>query len=176
MKKTRLLIALLVMLVTASGNAQDSYRQAVKDYLTAMGQFEKSKSIIPTLSKLYVGDDQVDVDQLTKRYIEERFEDDITDSFRNMLMQRSMSEAEIKEVTSLFSRPEGKTYLVHQQEWMADFVSNFVMSMMSMYGDPEEDVVIDDDKAPEKLFQTVTPNADRRAVILTAQIIYKVKI
>jgi hypothetical protein len=31
MKKPRLLIALLVMLVAASGYAQDSYRQAVKD-------------------------------------------------------------------------------------------------------------------------------------------------
>ena len=43
MKKTRFLIALLVMLVAANGYAQDSYRQAVKDYLTAIGQFEKDQ-------------------------------------------------------------------------------------------------------------------------------------
>lgn len=160
MKKTRLLIALLVMLVAASGYAQDSYRQAVKDYLTVTDQFEKSKSLIPTISKLFVGDDQVDVDQLTKRYLDERFEDDVTESFMNMLAMRNMSEAEIKEVTSLFDTPEGKNYLVHLKEWMADFLSNFVMSMMSLYGDMDEDVVIDDDKAPEMVLQAVTPNAD----------------
>ena len=32
MKKTRSIIALLVMLVAASGYAQDSYREAVKEY------------------------------------------------------------------------------------------------------------------------------------------------
>ena len=160
MKKTRLLIALLVMLVAASGYAQDSYRQAVKDYLTVVDQFEKSKSIIPMMSKLFVGDDQVDVDQLTKRYLDERFEDDITESFMNVLMERNMSEAEIKEVTSMFSMPEGKNYLVHQQEWMTDFLTNLMMSMMSMYGDLDDDEVIDDDKAPEMVLHDITPNAD----------------
>ena len=38
MNKTRLLIALLVMLVAASGYAQDSYRQAVKDYMAVNSQ------------------------------------------------------------------------------------------------------------------------------------------
>ena len=33
---------MLVMLIAASGYAQDSYRQAAKDYLTAVGQFEKT--------------------------------------------------------------------------------------------------------------------------------------
>ena len=36
MKKTRLFVALLVMLVAASGYAQDSYRQSVKDYMTTV--------------------------------------------------------------------------------------------------------------------------------------------
>ena len=39
MKKPRLLIAMVVMLIAASGYAQDSYRQTAKDYLTAVGQF-----------------------------------------------------------------------------------------------------------------------------------------
>ncbi len=78
MKKTRLLfIALLVMLVTASGYAQDSYRQAVKDYLTASEQLEKGKSMIQTLSMLFEKSDQVDIDQLTKRFIDERYEDTV---------------------------------------------------------------------------------------------------
>ena len=43
MKKTGLLVAMLVMMVSASSYAQDSYRQVVKDYLTAVSQFDKDK-------------------------------------------------------------------------------------------------------------------------------------
>ena len=71
MKKTRLLIALLMMLVAASGYAQDSYCQSVKDYLKATDQLEKTKSTILTMSMLYEGDGQVDVNQLTNRYLDE---------------------------------------------------------------------------------------------------------
>ena len=44
MKKTRLLFALLVMLVAASGYAQDTYREAVKQYLNVDEKFERSKA------------------------------------------------------------------------------------------------------------------------------------
>ena len=53
MKKTRLLVALLVMLVAASAYAQDSYRQAVKDYLAATDQFEKTKSLMSDMRLLF---------------------------------------------------------------------------------------------------------------------------
>ena len=81
MKKTRLLITLLVMLVAVSSYAQDSYRQAVKEYLTATGQLENSKSLISSMSMLYEKDGQVDIDQLTKRYLDEQYEDDMVDWF-----------------------------------------------------------------------------------------------
>ena len=54
MKKARLLIALLVMLFAASGFAQDSYREAIEDYLLQSGQFEKAKSVISDMSLLFV--------------------------------------------------------------------------------------------------------------------------
>ena len=81
MKKTRLLIALLVMLVAVSGYAQDSYRQAVKDYMTAIGQFEKEKAYISTVSMMFDRDGNVDIDQLTQRYLDERYEDDMIDFY-----------------------------------------------------------------------------------------------
>ena len=138
MKKSRLLLALLVLLVGASGYAQDSYRLAVKDYLIASDQFEKTKSIIPTISKLFVGDGTVDVGQLTQRYLDERFEDDITESFTNMMMLHNMTEADIKEVASLLVTPEGKAYQVHQQEWMTDFLTNYMVSFMSLFEEVED--------------------------------------
>ena len=64
---------MLLMLVAASGHAQDSYRQAVKDYLTANDQFEKTKSIISSMGMLFDGKGQVDIDQLTQRYLDEHF-------------------------------------------------------------------------------------------------------
>ena len=59
MKKTRFLIALLMVLVAASGYAQDSYREAVKDYLTAIGQFEKTKSLLADMKTLFKKSNQV---------------------------------------------------------------------------------------------------------------------
>lgn len=148
MKKTRLHIALLVMLVATSGYAQDSYRETVKDYLTATDQFEKSKSLIPTMSMLFEGNDQVDIEQLTKRYLEERYEDDMITWFMEVATVRDMTEADLKEVASLFSLPEGKTFEEHQQEWMGEFLANLMMPFM-MIGEDEnasQDMGVDEDK------------------------------
>ena len=98
MKKTRLLFAMLLMLVAASGHAQDSYRQAVKDYLTANDQFEKTKSIISSMGMLFDGKGQVDIDQLTQRYLDEQYEKDMLDCFVLQMTEKGVSEADLKEV------------------------------------------------------------------------------
>ena len=63
---------MLLMLVAASGHAQDSYRQAVKDYLIANDQYEKAKSVISSLGMLFDSKGQVDIGQLTQRYLDEQ--------------------------------------------------------------------------------------------------------
>ena len=72
MKKSRLLIAMLVMLITASGYAQDSYREAVKQFLNVDVMFERSKAIIPFFKTMFVNDGKVNLDQLNERYLTEQ--------------------------------------------------------------------------------------------------------
>lgn len=55
MKKIRLLTTLLVMLLAASAYSQDSYRQAVKDFMAATDQVEHAKSLISTISIVMIG-------------------------------------------------------------------------------------------------------------------------
>lgn len=146
MKKTKLLFALMVLLVAASGYAQDSYREAVKDYLTVTGQYEKSRSLIPTMSILFEGNAQVDVGQLTNRYLEERFENDMIDWFVDVAKVRDMTEADLKEVGSLLSSPEGKTFEAHQQEWIAELLAEFFDNMRMPFMKSAEEMEFDEDK------------------------------
>ena len=149
MKKTRLLIALLVMLVAASGYAQESYRQAVKDYLTATDQFEKTKSLISTVGVLFDKKGQVDIDQLTQRYIDEQYEGDMIDWFMQTATIRDLTEADLKELSVLLSTPEYKTFETHQQQWMSDFLAELMMPIMLLIED--EDPVADIDVDGEEI-------------------------
>lgn len=123
MKKARFLIALLVMLVAASGSAQDSYRQAVKDYLTAVNQFEREKTYISTMSMMFERDGKVDIDQLTQRYLDEQYEKDMIDFYVTSWKEQGMTEADLSELLSLFTSPEYKTFTAHSQNWMKEYAS-----------------------------------------------------
>ena len=166
MKKTRCLIALLVMLLAASGYAQDSYREAVKDYLTAIGQFEKTKSLLADMKTLFKKSNQLDINQLTQRYLDERFEDDMLDSYVSTMTEIGMSEADLREVTSLVSMPEGKTFADHEQEWMAEFLAEFMMPFMMLEEDeaaaeaPAEDKDWSSGGLADLLGKPVQPRAD----------------
>ena len=100
MKKARLLIALMALLVAASGYAQDSYREAVKEYMTALDQFEKSKLSVSKMSVFFERGGQVDIDQLTNRYFDEQYEDDLLNYHVSALKMSGMTEADLKEVAA----------------------------------------------------------------------------
>ena len=110
MKKIRLLTTLLVMLLAASAYSQDSYRQAVKDFMAATDQVEHAKSLISTISIVYDRSGDVDIDQLTKRYIDEYLEDALLDVTVPLWKAKGITEAEMREMTSLYSSPEYKAY------------------------------------------------------------------
>ena len=92
MKKARLLVAMLVMMVAASGFAQGSYRETVKDYLALNDQFEKTKSLLSTLNMIFEKNDLVDIDQLSNRYISERLEDDLVDNTMPKLIAQGLTD------------------------------------------------------------------------------------
>lgn len=158
MKKSRFLIAVLVMLVAASGYAQDSYRQAVKDYLTANDMFEKTKSLISSMGLLFDGKGQVDIDQLTQRYLDEQYEKDMLDCLVLQMTEQGVAEADLKEVASLLSSPAGKTYQEHQQEWLSELVADMMLPIMAMSRDLMD--VEDPNAELESVMAIVEPRAD----------------
>jgi len=133
MKRTRLLIALLVMLVAASGYAQDSYRQAIKDYLTAIDVMEQSKSVITSMNIIFDN-----ADQLTNRYVEERLEDDVVDYYVDQMTTCGMTEADLKELATLLSSPQGKACRTHLSDFTNQFLANYLAPIQKVYNKTEE--------------------------------------
>ena len=129
---SRLLATMLVAMTAMCVSAQDSYREAVKEYLTATGALEKARSFIPTMSIMFEGNGQVDVQQLTKQYLDEHFENYFIDSNMSLMRKLDMTEADLGEVTSLLSCPEGKIFQDHQREWIVEFVTNMTMPLMTI--------------------------------------------
>ena len=165
MNKTRLLIALLVMLVAASGYAQDSYRQAVKDYVAAIGQFEKEKAYISTMSMMFDRSGNVDIDQLTQRYLDERYEDDMIDCYALAWKEQGMTEADLRELSSLFSTPQYKVFDAHCKEWMVGFVSCMLEPLMESMRNMEEQLESGEYKYKEseylsRMESPIQPNAE----------------
>ena len=118
MKKTRFLIALLVVLVAASGYAQDSYRQAVKDYWSpcVKGHLNQLDSVFKSTNGIWFQSGNLDLNQLANRYLEERLMDYMTDLFLPKVKELGVSEAALRENAALWSTPAGKTYLEHLQQ------------------------------------------------------------
>ena len=124
MKKTRLLIAMLVMLVVASGYAQDSYRDAVKEYMAVTSQkamdayLNRMDSVYKASSTFWFESGDVDLNQLTERYFKEGFMDYMTDFMCAKIKELGVTEAALREHMSLMSTPEGQTYNEHSAQWL----------------------------------------------------------
>ena len=141
MKKARLLIALLVMLVAASGYAQDSYRDAIKEYLSFFGKnIQMENSLREINGIVFMQNDKVDLEMLTERYIHEVYEDQMADVVEPMMKERDVTEADLKTITAMATTPEGQTYLAHENEWNEKLseVSGEYMSQLLEGGEPEK--------------------------------------
>lgn len=140
MKKSRLLIALLVMLVAASGYAQDSYREAVKQYLLYLGPDNQMKTALCEMKDaFFVPSGNVDLDLLTERYIKEVMIDQMTDMTETMMKERNVTEVDLRTVNAMVAPPEFQTFLSHQNEWdeKITLISNESISLLKDGGEPE---------------------------------------
>ena len=155
MKKTRLLITLLVMLVAASGYAQDSYREAVKQYLNVDDKFERLKPVISIFKVLFVNDDKVDLDQLSERYLNEQLVDDYLEILISPLQAQNITEADLQEVYSLLSTPQGQTFAAHKAEWENECDSEIMNLML--------EAVLDMEPEGEFELEPIQPDADINA-------------
>jgi hypothetical protein len=121
MKKTRLLIALLVLFFTASGYAQDSYRETLKEYYKLYGQghvdTETFKQGCKQSCQYWFKSGDLDLNQLTDRYMEEGLIDFMTDFMLPKMKEMGVTEERMKETISFLSSPEGKTFNAHVQQW-----------------------------------------------------------
>ena len=124
MKKSRLLIAVLAMLVATSGFAQDSYREAVKEYMAMSSQVDWNNywnsldSVLKADNTLWFESGNVDLNQLTERYFKEGVMDYMTDFMCAKIKELGVTEAGLREYMSLMSTPEGQTYKEHMAQWV----------------------------------------------------------
>lgn len=140
MKKSRLLIAVLVMLVAASGHAQDSYREAVKQYLLYLGPDNQMKTALCEMKDaFFVPSGNVDLDLLTERYIKEVMIDQMTDMTETMMKERNVTEVDLRTVNAMVAPPEFQTFLSHQNEWDEKItrISDESVSLLKDGGEPE---------------------------------------
>ena len=124
MKKSRLLIAVLAMLVAASGFAQDCYREAVKEYMAMSSQVDWNNywnsldSVLKADNTLWFESGNVDLNQLTERYFKEGVMDYMTDFMCAKIKELGVTEAGLREYMSLMSTPEGQAYKEHMAQWV----------------------------------------------------------
>ena len=143
---SRLLVTLLVAMIAVSGYAQDSYREAVKEYGVI---FNDNVNRMDSIFKLISTDlfESGDVDQLTERYVEERFMDYVADFMIPKMKEIGVSEAAIREHVALMSSPAGKTYKEHMQQLSKTLMSELfpIMdqdSLKVMNGDTSDPIQI----------------------------------
>ena len=138
MKKSRLLIVLLLMLVAASGYAQESYREAVKEYLSVLGPADEMKSALYEMNEtFFVPSSNVDYDMLAERYFKEVINDQLTDLFEPMMKERNVTEADLRTLNEMLATPKFQTFIAHQNEWL-EKLSQISDECISKLNDGEE--------------------------------------
>lgn len=131
MKKSRLLIALLMLLFAASGYAQDSFRETLKEYYRLSGQGSESLSSLNQLNTyLFDNNGSVDLEQMAKRYVEESLTDWMVDLWVPKFQEINLKEADLKQINSLLATDAGQNYTAHQHEWSAALNENLSTVMM----------------------------------------------
>ena len=99
------------------GYAQDSYREALKEHLSLSDQYDDMKKALNDLNNSFIEQsDNVDLEQLTERYLKECFIDHLADMVEPMMKERGVTEADLKTVSAMHSTSEGKTFLAHRHE------------------------------------------------------------
>ncbi|MBQ6079588.1 MAG: hypothetical protein IJK93_04835 [Muribaculaceae bacterium] len=137
----RLLVTLLVVLTTMVGYSQDSYRDALKDYLLLSAEqsgMTTMKNFCDELNNsLLQQSDNVDLEQLTERYINECFVDLLVDMMVPIMKERAVTEADLKTANAILSTPECQTFLAHQNE-MNDRLNSIMQEYLPSFKSMED--------------------------------------
>lgn len=144
----------MALLVAFSSYAQDSYREAVKDYCSLsvkdqIAQLTNRMDIsFKSCNEYWFERGDLDLNQLTDRYLDERFMDYMTDFILPKMKELCVSEADLRENIALRSSPAGKTYTEHLQELSGVLKGEMISIMMEdslkiVNGDTSNPVQID---------------------------------
>ena len=138
---SKCLVALLISLTAVCGYAQDSYREAIKEFFCLNGQIGQIESALKALNgPLFDDSGNVDLNQLTDRYIKECVSDLFAGGMESKMKERNVTEADLRDVIELLSTPAGKAYNEHQQAWIDNIKEELPSVMLQnlgqvMYGD-----------------------------------------
>ena len=128
------------MLVAASGYAQDSYREALKDYL-AVSQKSTSEKMLAAFKQfiatgVFEQKEGVDLDGLATRYVNDRLGDLMSDAIESTIRE-TVTENDLRTVTALMNTPEGKTLLEHLDAW-SDQIKEDISNEIRQKYDPSK--------------------------------------
>ncbi len=127
----RLVAALLMAMTAMSGYAQDSYREALKEFLSAKGASGTMKSLLLHMNDaMFKLTDDVNTAELTERFFKERFEDEFVKMMEPSMRARDLTEDDLREVTRLLSTPEGKIYASHEMDWLQKMPGTLISAMI----------------------------------------------
>ena len=128
-----LIITLMVTIVSVSGFAQDSYREALKENLLINNNFDQLKDVFININEsLFEKNDNVEL--LTERYIQEALVEHFVDVVEPIMKERNVTEADLRTVNAMISTPEGQTFLSHDEEWNVKF-KNALHELMPSFGE-----------------------------------------
>ena len=115
-----LIITLMVTIVSVSGFAQDSYREALKENLLINNNFDQLKDVFININEsLFEKSDHVEL--LTERYFQEALVEHFVDIVESIMKEHNVTEADLRTVNALLSTPRGQAFLSHDEEWNAKF-------------------------------------------------------
>lgn len=124
MKRVRLLITLALMLVAVSVSAQDSYSEALKDYLK-ITEKQASEKMLAQLHQLnpmlFEYKQDIDFNQLASRYVDEQLLKIKAEKVQDMFKEVNVTESEIRQMTALMTTPQGETLIEHGDAWSDQF-------------------------------------------------------
>lgn len=124
MKRVRLLITLALMLVAVSASAQDSYSEALKDYLK-ITEKQASEKMLAQLHQLnpmlFEYKQDIDFNQLASRYVDEQLLKIKAEKVQDMFKEVNVTESDIRQMTALMTTPQGETLIEHADAWSDQF-------------------------------------------------------
>lgn len=122
MKTTKLFFSLLLLLFAVPSLAQDSYRQTLEKYVKTNPKLkdyagDKMKTALTMINpNILTGKSLEEANELADRYLKEQLFDDLLDNMMP-IMQKHITEDELKQLNALLSTPEGLDFTTNNMKW-----------------------------------------------------------